>query len=103
MSRGLGKVQRAILARLERQGYVLPRDVEGFAQPSVSRAVNSLADRGLVDVWYINVKTECVYPDWVTGEPKKKESLRRCAVVVPPGTDREALRELRERRGLLPR
>lgn len=102
MGRGLGKVQRAIIERLERDGYVIPRDIDEFAQPSVARAVTSLIDRDLIGVWYCNLHTRCVYPDWITGERKKQDSYRYCAVVVPPETSSEEFRVVREEHGLWP-
>jgi hypothetical protein len=100
MGRGLGKVQRFIMKQLERDGYVIQRDVDEFSQPSVSRAVGSLAERGLVNVWYCNLRTVCMYPHW-NGERQKKNSHRWCAVVVSPDIDTgEKFDTLRDRHGL---
>jgi hypothetical protein len=51
MRSALGKVQQAIMDKLDADGYVITTDMEGFSQPSLSRAVTSLERRGLVFVW----------------------------------------------------
>jgi len=93
MSQGSGRVQRAIMQRLRKDGYCLPKDIEGFGQPSKSRAVGRLCERGYVNVFYGLLALE------VPGCQAPRD-VKVCFVVPPEVDSAEKLNDLRARHGL---
>jgi hypothetical protein len=57
MSKGLGRVQLAVLADLKRREAagehpLTTQHVDGFTPPSVSRAYRQLAECGIIELWH---------------------------------------------------
>jgi len=82
------------MQQLWKDGYCLPKDIEGFGQPSKSRAVGRLCKRGYVNVFYGLLALE------VPG-CRALRDVRVCFVVPPEVDSVEKFNDLRARYGLL--
>lgn len=86
MSKGPGKTQRAILDMVESQGYCVLADMEGFFQPSLSRAARGLWKRNLVTFRHL--------------ELTRLGQGRLCVVLFPPNISQNELDAIRDKHGL---